>query len=182
MGDVVTMLELDHRVVERVLDALGQTEPGPEREQLLAQLASSLELHMTFEEGEIYPLLQKIDAELEEEAEIEHKLARDGIAQLRDMVTKPGFGAAVDMLKGGISHHVEDEETEAFPKLRANVDSGRLEELSGRLLAAKRQADVLDAELAQLTKEQLTEAARQADIDGRSNMTADELRAAIAAG
>jgi hypothetical protein len=34
------------------------------------------------------------------------------------MVGKPGFGAAVDMVEAGIKHHVEEEETEVFPKLR----------------------------------------------------------------
>ncbi|WP_162941645.1 hemerythrin domain-containing protein [Desertimonas flava] len=180
MGDVLTMLETDHRVVERLLEELSASEPGPEREQLVAKLESSLELHMQFEERELYPLLQRLDAEAEEEAENEHTLARDGLTKLRELLTEPGFAAAVDMLKGGISHHVSDEEEEAFPKLRANVSSDRLGELSTRLLTAKRDANVLDDELAQLTKEQLLEVARQANVEGRSSMSSDELRQAVA--
>ena len=180
MGDVLSMLETDHRVVERLLEALSASEPGPEREQLVQQLDSSLQLHMQFEEAELYPLLSELDAEAEEEAENEHTLARDGLTKLRELVAEPGFAAVVDMLKGGISHHVADEEKEAFPTLRANVDGDQLEQLSTRLLAAKRDANVLEAELGQLTKEQLLDAARQANVDGRSTMSADELRDAIA--
>lgn len=181
MGDVLDMLETDHRVVERLLEALSESDPGPEREQLVQQLDSSLQLHMQFEEAELYPQLSRIDAEAEEEAENEHTLARDGLTKLRELVAEPGFAAAVDMLKGGISHHVTDEEQEVFPTLRDNVDAEQLEHLSSRLLAAKREADVIDAELAQLTKQQLLDAARQANVEGRSTMTSDQLRQAIAA-
>ena len=35
------------------------------------------------------------------------------------MLTVHGVGAAVEMLKGGILHHVEEEETEIFPELKS---------------------------------------------------------------
>ena len=181
MGDVLKMLETDHRVVERLLSALLESDPGPEREQLVQQLVASLELHMSFEESQLYPPLRDIDAESETEAENEHALAREGLASIQELVAEPGFPAAVEMLQAGISHHVSDEEEKAFPMLRDALDASRLEELSTRLMNAKRDAQVLDAELAQLTKEQLVDAAREADVDGRSSMTSDELRAAIAA-
>lgn len=180
MGDVLTMLESDHRVVERLLKTLSSSDPGAERERVTQQLAESLHLHMEFEEADIYPLLREIDAEAVEEANNEHTLVRDGITELNTLLAEPGFAAAVDMVTGAISHHVEDEEKEAFPKLRQNIDGERLAALSDRLLAAKRAAKVLDAELEQLTKEELLEAARQADVDGRSSMSSDELRKAIA--
>lgn len=182
MADVLSLLENDHRVVENLLDELAKSDPGPEREQMVQQLVSSLELHMTFEEREIYPMLRAIDAETEQEAENEHALTRDGLAKLQELVAEPGFAAVVDMLVGGISHHVEDEEGEAWPMLREQGDRARLEQLSAQLIAAKRAANVLEAELAQLTKEQLLDAARLADVDGRSSMTTEELRQALVVG
>jgi hemerythrin superfamily protein len=182
MVDVLTMLESDHRVVERLLELLASSEPGPERDTALAELVASLSLHMQFEEAEIYPLLEQVDAEMEQEAEVEHGLAREGLAKLQELAAQPGFGAAVEMLKGGISHHVDEEETEAFPKMRTECEASQLQELTRRLLDAKRAAGVLEAELGELTKEQLLEVAQHLDIEGRSGMPRDDLVAAVVGG
>src|SRR5262245_42828187 len=107
------MLETDHRGVERLLGRLGDSDPGPERDRLVTRLADSLAVHMRFEEEALYPVLAGADSELAEEAEIEHGLAREGLARLRQLTAAPGFGAALDMIEAGIAHHVEEEEHEA---------------------------------------------------------------------
>ena len=43
-------------------------------------------------------------------------------------------------LIGNVRHHVEEEETELFPKLRASITTGELQEMGGRLAAAKKLA------------------------------------------
>src|SRR3954470_8075953 len=116
MADVFTILETDHRNVERTLELLAGSEPGPERDTAVAGLVACLTLHMQFEESKIYPLLQQVDAEMEQEAETEHDQARDALINVQQLVSEPGFRAAVETLKRGISHHVQEEETEAFPK------------------------------------------------------------------
>jgi len=180
MADVFTLLETDHRHAEQLLERLSSSEPGSERETLVGKLAASLEVHMRFEERQVYPLLRELDQKMVREAETEHVLARDGLAKLRELVGAPGFGAAVDMLHGGVGHHVDDEENEAFPKLRAACDDDQLVDLAARLIAEKRNADVLTAELEMSTKEQLVEMARVTGLEGHSKMSADELRAALA--
>ena len=53
---------------------------------------------MAVEEQHLYPIVKQVAGdEAEEEAETEHDLTREGLAKLRDMLDKPGFGAAVDM-------------------------------------------------------------------------------------
>jgi len=178
--DVLTMLEADHRYVDGLLGALSESEEGPERERLVAELVGSLEIHMGFEEASIYPLLRRLDRELTTEGETEHQLTRDGLRQLRELVAAPGFGAAVDIVTAGIAHHVDDEETEAFPKLRAEIDERMLVELAGELFDAKRAGGVLQPELEGATKEQLVAIAQLLDVPGRSSMSADDLRAALA--
>jgi hemerythrin-like domain-containing protein len=41
------------------------------------------------------------------------------------------------MLEAGISHHVEEEEEEVFPKFRESVSSDELNELGDEVAAAK---------------------------------------------
>lgn len=180
MVDVLNLLEADHRRVEGLLESLADSDEGPRRNELVIQLIGALEVHMAFEEGELYPLLQQIDQELEQEAETEHTLTRDGLQKLRELAAAPGFGAVVDMVTAGVAHHVTEEEDEAFPKLRDGVDDATLEALAVRLTQAKRETGVLDAELGDATKDQLLVLAQVQDLEGRSSMSVDELRAALA--
>src|SRR4051812_38881221 len=81
VSDVFTMLETDHRTVESLLTDIEASEEGPEREAFVVKVTQALQLHMQFEEGELYPLLQQVDGEMEQEAEVERQLARDGLAK-----------------------------------------------------------------------------------------------------
>jgi hemerythrin-like domain-containing protein len=122
MNDPMTIIKADHREAKRIMTALGKTEQGPERAKLAAELEQALQLHMAIEEQIVYPVVAaEVGAEEEEEAEIEHGLARDGLATVMSMVDEPGFGAAVEMLKGGIGHHVEEEESELLPSLKSAI-------------------------------------------------------------
>ncbi len=137
-SDPFAILEGDHRAVEAMLTTLAESEPGPEREQLVQKLTTAFEAHASFEEQAIYPLVPDVmGSEKEEEAEIEHRLAREGIKKLNEMVSQPGFGAAVEMLEGGIGHHVEEEESEMFPALRSAVDDDTKQQLMSELRKAK---------------------------------------------
>jgi iron-sulfur cluster repair protein YtfE (RIC family) len=100
------------------LKKLTKAEDAKTQQPLVDELLAAMAQHMETEEAQVYPALRAIDGEIEEEAEIEHGLARQGLATMARMVGQPGFGAAVEMVQAGIKHHVEDEEKEAFPKLR----------------------------------------------------------------
>jgi hemerythrin superfamily protein len=178
-ADVLSMLERDHRHVEQALDALAHAQDDGERERLVREVSKALSAHMQFEEEHVYPLLQQIDAELSEEGEVEHQLAREGLAKMTDFLSEPGFGAVVDMLAAGINHHVEEEESEVFPQLRKQVNAELLASLGRTLLEHKRVTGTLVPPDA--TKEELLELARDQGVEGRSEMSKDELRVALEA-
>ena len=69
------------------------------------------------------------------------------------------------MVKAGIAHHVEEEEDEAFPKLRKALG------LSGGSSSSS-----------EATKQELYEQAKEAGIEGRSSMSKEELAAAVEQG
>lgn len=190
--DVLEHLEHEHREVERMLDELEDTEPGDDRAQLILDLEEALRLHMAVEEQHLYPIVADVmDEEHAVEAQVEHDLARDGLAKLKELAEEPGFGAAVDMLRAGIAHHVREEEDEIFPELRdrageriATMDPERLEEES-EPVAAIDDHEPPDTEWARgrvpagATRDELYERAKDADIPGRSSMTKDELARAL---
>jgi hemerythrin superfamily protein len=140
-ADPMRLLKSDHREVERLLDRLSDSDEGTERRSMVDELVTKLALHMQIEEELIYPLVAaEVGAEDEEEAEIEHGLAREGLSKLESMVEAPGFGAAVEMLKGGIKHHVEEEEKEILPELRTAMERDAWQELGEQILLAKEAA------------------------------------------
>ena len=108
---------------------------------MVDELVMKLRAHMDAEESIVYPPVKaEVGVEDEEEAEIEHGLAREGLEKVQQMVEMPGFGAAVEMLKGGISHHVEEEETQLLPELKERLDRDEWLAIGDALVEAKKAA------------------------------------------
>lgn len=140
-NDPMRILKADHREVEKLLDKLAESEEGIEREQMVDELVTKLSAHMDAEESIVYPPVRtEVGIEDEEEAEIEHGLAREGLEKVQQMVEMPGFGAAVEMLKGGISHHVEEEESQLLPELKEKLDREEWLAIGDALVEAKKAA------------------------------------------
>lgn len=138
MNDPVAILKRDHREAEELIRKLEDSKPGARRRSTLEKLSKALTLHMEIEEQIVYPVVQRaVGAEEAEEAEIEHKLARETLALATGMVDEPGFGAVVDMLKAGVKHHVRDEERKVFPELKRNIDRSELAEMGDAVMAMK---------------------------------------------
>jgi len=135
------ILKADHREVEKLLNRLADSDEGQERQQMVEELAMKLTAHMEMEESMIYPTVKTaIGEEDEEEAEIEHRLAREGLQKVQQMTEEPGFGAAVEMLKGGILHHVQEEETEILPELKEAMSREEWAAMGDAIAEAKQAA------------------------------------------
>ena len=137
MNDPMAILKKDHAEAKSTLTKLGKSEPGKERQDMVAEVTAALELHMSIEESLVYPLVEKVqDAEVRDEAQIEHGLAREGITKMTEMVDAPGFGAAVESVLGGILHHVREEETEIMPTLKKKLSAAEWAALGDKMAAA----------------------------------------------
>jgi iron-sulfur cluster repair protein YtfE (RIC family) len=140
MADVTEMLEQDHREAEELFQKIKDTN-GAARAGLVTKLADALKLHMQVEEDIVYPAIaRQVDdgEEMVKEARTEHEGARKDLADVESLSpNEPGFDGALDLLEAGISHHVEEEEDEVFPKFRESVDASELEELGAKVAAAK---------------------------------------------
>ena len=168
--DLLDHLIKEHREAEELIAKLEESEPGQQRKALIDELSSALHKHMEVEEQFLYPIVSEVIGEEDaEEGNNEHDLARDGLEKLYELVDEPGFAAALDMVKAGIDHHVEDEEEKMFPELRQKAG----DRING--LDAEKLEEVID-----LTKDQMYRKAKEAGIEGRSDMTRDELARAIA--
>ncbi len=127
MNDPIAILKRDHREAAAMLKTLADSKPNATRRKTTEKLVAALRQHMEIEEKLVYPLVaEKIGHDEEHEAETEHNLARDGLEKMTELVDEGGFGAAVAMVTAGIKHHVKEEETELFPKLKAKLERDQL--------------------------------------------------------
>ncbi|HMJ78288.1 MAG TPA: hemerythrin domain-containing protein [Iamia sp.] len=175
MADVLDHLIEEHRKVEQLLARLKESEPGSERQGLFDELRSSLATHMAVEERFVYPLMAEHLGEDESaDATDEHELARAGLAEAAKRLEEGAFEAAIDILEAGIGHHVDEEENDQFPELR---------EKAGPQLAAmdpdELEAAVDSEDSGDKTRDELYEEAKDAGIEGRSNMDKQELTEAL---
>jgi iron-sulfur cluster repair protein YtfE (RIC family) len=180
--DVTKILEKDHRTVEQLFAKIEKAE-GSERRQLIDELATSLEAHMTLEEEVVYPAMRPVTGdETVQEGEKEHELAKKGLADVVDLAPgDPGFGAALDSVKAGISHHVDEEESEVFPKLRKQ-GTRVLEEMATPFMTRRLELGLpMEAEAlaAASTKDELATEAQNVGVEGAASMTKDELAKAL---
>ena len=139
MNDPIAILKRDHKEATAMLKELADSKPGARRRRTAQKLADALTLHMDIEEQIVYPVIaQRVGHEEEQEAEVEHTLAREGVQKMLELVDAPGFGAVVAMLTAGIKHHVKEEETEVFPELKQQLDRDELARMGDDVAAAKK--------------------------------------------
>jgi hemerythrin-like domain-containing protein len=139
MNDPIAILKRDHREAAALLKALANGKPSATRRKTNLKLVAALTLHMSIEESLVYPLIaRRVGKEDAHEGTIEHGLARDGLTKMSELVDEPGYGAAVAMVTAGIKHHVKEEETDMFPKLKAKLSRDELSALGDAVVAAKK--------------------------------------------
>ena len=145
------MLKADHKAVKALFkkfaalkDDDDSSDGRKEKRVVVQRICNALTVHTTIEEEIFYPAVREAidDADLMDEALVEHAGAKDLIAQLQGMDAKDDlFDAKVTVLGEQIDHHVEEEEGDMFPKAKkVQVD---LEQL-GALMAARRQEVLAD--------------------------------------
>jgi iron-sulfur cluster repair protein YtfE (RIC family) len=135
------LLEADHREVEDLF-AKAESTNGAAKQQVVTKIASELTLHAEVEEQIVYPAMREAGLnEIVAEAEQEHGKVKQLVAQLEamDAATDEVDGVLAE-LKADVQHHVEEEESEGFPKFREAVDQATLQDLAARVEEAKQAA------------------------------------------
>ena len=182
--DVTKILEQDHRDAESLFEQIPNAE-GADRQSLIDELNTALRAHMELEERVLYPAIEPVSgAEEVQEANQEHQLARQGLDSMLELSPdEPGFDGALESVKAGILHHVEEEETELFPKVRKD-GSGILDQIATPFMQTRVElgmaieADTLSSAS---SKDELVSEAKAASVEGADSMTKAELADALVA-
>jgi len=148
--DAIKLLMQDHKEVKALFkqyEKLVKAEADDEEKLPIAQeICTKLSTHATVEEEIFYPAAREVlgeDADLVDEADVEHATAKDLIAQLE--ASSPSeddhFDARVKVLAEYIDHHVKEEEGELFPKVGKSLDL----EMLGEQIEVRKQELLADA-------------------------------------
>ena len=141
--DALRLLKEDHDRVKKMLaEGESTTERGEKtREELFSRLKSDLEIHERMEEEVLYPALKSHPKakELALEGYEEHHVVDTILAELEQTRSSDETWAAkFKVVKENLEHHIEEEETQMFPKARSTFSEDDLEDM-GRRMAEIRQ-------------------------------------------
>lgn len=142
--DLIDAIVSDHREAESVFAEIEASGDPRTRRELAEHVIVELVRHSVAEEQYLYPTARKAlpngdelaDHELQEHAEAEEVMKAIENTEAGD----PKFDELVAKLIADIRHHLQDEEKDLLPKLRAACDAGELRELGQKFERAKKMA------------------------------------------
>ena len=192
--DVIDLIQRDHRRVEQLFRKLeSDGTSNSEKAELLKQVADELIPHSKGEEEVVYPAITAALPDEREDVEdgvAEHHHVEESLTQLLAMAPDdPGADGLLAAMVAEVRHHVEEEEQDILPAYRKATDADKRAEV-GAAFAARKDAEratrglppaaaASAADLESLTRDELYERAKEAGVEGRSDMTKDELIKAL---
>lgn len=143
--NAIDLLKADHEKVKTILTQLSESTDRAvkTRSDLLKKLEMEITIHTQLEEEILYPAFKaaggKDEAEMYYEAKEEHRTV-DSLV-LPDLKetdpTSPEFAGRVKVVKELLEHHIEEEETDMFPKAKKLLGQAKLEELGEEMVTMK---------------------------------------------
>lgn len=144
--DAITLLKDDHRSVERLFKRFEQAgeRAHVQKRQIVDRIIEELSVHAAIEEQLFYPVARSTVPATEDialESLEEHHIVKWLLSELVDMdPSHERFDAKVTVLMENVRHHVKEEESDFFPKVRAQLSRNELADLGAALADAKKSA------------------------------------------
>ena len=144
-NDAIVLLKQDHQEVRTQFRAFRKPDQTPaKKQQIVETILELLTVHTYIENEVMYPRVRELLPELEDdvlESYEEHHVADVLCVELAGMdATDERFDAKTTVLIENVEHHMEEEEQDWFPKVRAGLGRKQLQDLGEELLEAKRRA------------------------------------------
>jgi hemerythrin-like domain-containing protein len=144
--DAIVLLKEDHKRVRKLFREFQQAgeDARAKKGAIVDKIIEELTVHTYLENEVMYPAVRKALPDLEEdvlESYEEHHVADVLVMELSTM--KPDderFDAKTTVLIESVSHHIEEEEQDWFPKVRDGLGRKALQEIGADMLKAKKKA------------------------------------------
>lgn len=136
------LLVKDHEMVKGIIEKLMETSSSAKktRQELLKTLKKELTDHENLEERVVYPPLEdrKSTRDLTLEAYQEHHVVDLLLEELESLDFKDeDWKAKLTVLQENLLHHVQEEETELFPKAEKTLTKDQLKTMEQQIAQAK---------------------------------------------
>jgi hemerythrin superfamily protein len=143
--DAIVVLKQDHKEIRRLFREFEQAGNASARKgKIVDRILEELTVHTYIENECMYPEVRKLLPDLEDdvlESYEEHHVADVLCMELATMgPDDERFDAKTAVLIESVTHHIEEEENEWFPQVRAGLGRKQLQELGERMLEMKKTA------------------------------------------
>jgi hemerythrin superfamily protein len=144
--DAIVLLKADHKEIKAVFSKFERAGEDATKTKggLVTTMIELLTAHTYIENEVMYPEVRRLLPDLEDdilESYEEHHVADLLVMELAALSPDAErFDAKTTVLIENVTHHIEEEEEDWFPKVRAGLGRKQLSELGEQLLAAKKQA------------------------------------------
>jgi hemerythrin superfamily protein len=156
--DAIVLLKEDHKNVKRLFKQFQDAEDGPAapKAKIVGEILRELTVHTYIENEVMYPEVRRLLPDLEDdvlESYEEHHVADVLCFELSAMdADDEHFDAKVTVLIENVTHHIEEEEQEWFPKVREGLGRNQLREIGAKMLELKPGAPTKPTQPAALKK------------------------------
>jgi hemerythrin superfamily protein len=157
-SDAIVLLKQDHKEIKalfRKFEAAGENAHAT-KGKLVEQIIEALTVHTYIENEVMYPEVRTLVPELEEdvlESYEEHHVADVLCTELYGMkADAERFDAKTTVLIENVTHHIDEEEQEWFPKVREALTRTQLQEIGARMLELKQTAPTKPSQPSALKK------------------------------
>ena len=144
--DAVTLLKDDHKTVEKLFKSFEKSgdRAYKSKRDLVDRVIKELSIHAAIEEQYFYPAIRKHVPDQEAmtlESMEEHHVVKWILSELEGLDPEDErFTAKVTVLIEMVRHHVQEEENDLFPAVRAAMGRKELQELGSAMDRAKEAA------------------------------------------
>lgn len=144
--DAIVLLKEDHKRIRALFKAFDDSGENAHkrRGELVTKMIEELTVHTYVENEVMYPQVRALLPELEQdvlESYEEHHVA--DLLTVELMALNPEderFAAKTRVLIENVTHHIEEEEKEWFPKVRESLSRTQLREIGEQLIEARESA------------------------------------------
>jgi hemerythrin superfamily protein len=143
--DAITVLKEDHRQVARLFAEFEKKSTTDKRKaEIVKEVLRELVVHTHIEDTIMYPEVRTLVPDIEDdilESYEEHHVVDVLSLELQGMTPDDErFEPKFKVLMESVRHHVEEEETGWFPKVREALGRKELSEIGARMIAARENA------------------------------------------
>src|SRR4051795_13531806 len=144
--DAIVLLKQDHKEILRTFRDFEKAGEDAHKEQgrLVDKMVELLTVHTYIENEVMYPRVRELLPDLEDdvlESYEEHHVADVLVVELAALTpADERFDAKTTVLIESVTHHIEEEEQDWFPKVRAGLGRKALQQIGAEMEEARRRA------------------------------------------